>query len=552
MAKEQRKPGEVTEAPAAMPAPAPFFDRRRLRLLPRPSDRPGFLGGMRIRKKLVFLHTVFSIVLGGVLLVALRPAISEVVGRAELDEARVLLEALAPALTAPDTLDAAAARLNADDALLRSGTETELALPGEILAQVTASPGRAVVTPSSVIGAGAAIFLPGRAGTAPGFHVMRVKISDARAAVSRLYGLMVLALLGVYALVAITLEVVVLPRAVYAPIRRMLAADRAVQDSRPGEELIPEGAIPGDELGEIMRSRNLAIARLRGQEAALAQALSQLETVATDLRRKNHLLEMARRNLTDADRLASLGMMSAGIAHELNTPLAVLKGLTEKLNENPEHSVPASEAALMLRVVGRLERLGDSLLDFARARPAASRLVRARGIIDEAITLVRLDRQGAEIVLVNEVGEEAQAFCDGDRMVQVFVNLVRNAVDAIQGAGRRAGRVHVGAIPSVRDGRPWVSILVTDDGPGIDASVLPRLFEPFVSTRLDARGTGLGLAVAEGIVREHGGVLLARNRAEQPGAVFEVLLPGPDGVEGASAASGAGADKVAGHQELGS
>lgn len=534
------------DLPPPIPPPPPVFDRRRLRLLPRASDRPGFLGGMRIRKKLVFLHTVFSLALAGALLVALRPAIREVVEKAELDEARVLLEALVPALTSPDAKEAAAARLNSDETLLETGTAQALGLPPEIVAQATASPGRAVVSPTTAFGPGAAVFLPGRPGEEPIFHVMRVQISDARSAVVRLYGLMVLALLGVYALVAITLEVLVLPQAVYAPIRRMLAADRAVQESRPDEELIPQALIPGDELGEIMRSRNDAIARLRKQEAALAQALSQLEAVATDLRRKNHLLETARRNLTDADRLASLGMMSAGISHELNTPLAVLKGLTEKLHASPTHSVPAPEAALMLRVVGRLERLGESLLDFARARPAAARTVRVRTIIDEAITLVRLDREGAGIVLVNDIDDGVLAHCDADRMVQVFVNLIRNAVDAIRGGARRSGSVAVSAIPSQRDGRPWVSILVTDDGPGIDASVLPRLFEPFVSTRLDSRGTGLGLAVAEGIVREHGGVLLARNRTDHTGAIFEVLLPAPDepapAVAGITAAS---ADRVA-------
>lgn len=497
---------------------------------------------MRIRKKLVFLHTIFSLALAAALLVALRPALKEVVSRAELDEARVLLEALVPALASPDTSDAAIARLNADETLLRAGTAQELGLPSDVVAQATASPGRAVLAMETSAGPGAVVFLPGRPGEEPIFHLMRVQIRDARSAVVRLYGLMVLALLGVYALVAITLEVLVLPQTVYAPIRRMLAADRAVQASTSGEELIPEALIPGDELGEIMRSRNDAISRLRRQEAALAQALSQLEAVATDLRRKNHLLETARRNLTDADRLASLGMMSAGISHELNTPLAVLKGLTEKLNAAPTHSVPPAEAALMLRVVGRLERLGESLLDFARARPAAARPAPVRPIVDEAITLVRLDREGAEIAIGCDIDEGVLAQCDPDRMVQVFVNLVRNAVDAIRGAGRRQGRVDVGAVRSRREGRPWVSIMVTDDGPGIDAAVLPRLFEPFVSTRLDSRGTGLGLAVAEGIVREHGGVLLARNRAERPGAVFEVLLPAPDEPQGETSGTLAGGE----------
>jgi len=114
---------------------------------------------------------------------------------------------------------------------------------------------------------------------------------------------------------------------------------------------------------------------------------------------------------------------------------------------------------------------------------------------------------------------------------------VRNSVDAMRrGKGpaagvpgaRRLGRIVVAAPEQERDKGQgaWVSITVTDDGPGIDPDILPRLFEPFASTALDARGTGLGLAVSEGIVREHGGVLLAKNREDgRSGAVFELLMP---------------------------
>jgi signal transduction histidine kinase len=85
--------------------------------------------------------------------------------------------------------------------------------------------------------------------------------------------------------------------------------------------------------------------------------------------------------------------------------------------------------------------------------------------------------------------------------------------------------VRVIAGESRRDDRDWVVIRVIDDGVGIDPAVLPSLFEPFVSTRLDSRGTGLGLAVADGIVREHGGLILARNRTDAVGALFEIVLP---------------------------
>ena len=318
-------------------------------------------------------------------------------------------------------------------------------------------------------------------------------------------------------------------RHVYEPIRAILAADRAVAEGRREEETVPEAAIPADELGEIMRSRNASIAALRRNELELADALARLEEVATDLKRKNHLLEMARQNLADADRLASLGMMSAGVAHELNTPLAVLKGLVEKLNTDAEahsverRSVSATEAALMLRVLGRLERLSESLLDFARVRPPTSRQTRLRPLVDEAWTLVSIDRNAASVRIANNVDPVLSAWCDGDRLVQVLVNLLRNATDALDGIPD--ARIEVRGADSIRDGRRWASLTIADNGPGIDAAVLPRLFQPFSSTRMDSRGTGLGLAVSEGIVREHGGVLLARNRTDGRGAVFEIMLP---------------------------
>lgn len=189
----------------------------------------------------------------------------------------------------------------------------------------------------------------------------------------------------------------------------------------------------------------------------------------------------------------------------------------------------------MLRVVGRLERLSEGLLDFARTRPAQLTRVSLAPIVDEAWTLVRLDRSAAEVSLVNRVAPDVTAECDPDRMMQVLVNLLRNAVDAMEGAAVSSGSlpqagppsrlVEVGSHLVQRDGMSWISITVSDTGPGIDPDVLAHLFEPFVSTRLDSRGTGLGLAVSEGIVSEHGGLLLARNRQDRAGATFEILLP---------------------------
>lgn len=493
---------------------------------PQPS---GPLAAMRIRKKLVVLHTIFSLGLGLVLLLCLRPAVHGVVERAHHREARDVLA----------VLEGEARELTTPRLTVRAGSAAELGVDPRTAGLALARRGEPVDGVSTIDGASAVAWISGE-GEGASFLRVRVSDPDARSAVWRFYAVVVIALLGVYGLIAVALELLVLPRHVYGPIRSLLRADRAAREGDREGELIPSGMIPADELGAIMRSRNEVVRDLRLREEELAAALERLETVAADLRKKNHLLETARRNLEGADRLASLGMMSAGLAHELNTPLSVAKGLAETLANRPERSLSETEAALLGRVIGRLEKLSESLLDFARARPPATADAALRKVAEEACTLVRLDRvsvpAGSGIEIINEVPTSLVVPCDADRMVQVLVNLVRNAVDAMRAGGRR-GRVALEAGGVEREGSAWVSLTVTDDGPGIEPDAMETLFEPFVSTKLDARGTGLGLAVADGIVREHGGVIVARNRPGRAGAVFEVLLPAESATLGRAEAS---------------
>jgi len=518
-------------------SPVPIISSARF-LLVRRGDAPprGPLAGMRIRKKLIVLHTCFSLGLAVILLVAMRPAVGNIVRQAESEQAALLTRLLVQEdHRAGGPLDAGQiARLTDGlnlEATVRTGGAEDLGLDASTVSRAAATPREPIPArmPGLAGSRSARVAYVAQPGVQPRFYAVSVPIGQMRAAVRRLYVLFMFAMLAVYVLVAATLEVFVLPQHVYSPIRRILRADHAVREGSREGELIPESQIPADEVGQIMRSRNDSIRALRRNEHELGVALGRLEGTANDLRRKNHLLETARRNLADADRLASLGMMSAGLAHEMNTPLSVLKGLGERLNRDPSRGIDAEQAALVLRVVNRLERLSESLLDFARVRPPRTRRVGLRELVDEALTLVHLDRRPQRARLNNHVPETLTIQCEPDRMIQVLVNLVRNASDAI-GDSRRPGRVDVEADTYVRDGQDWASITIRDDGPGIAPEVLTNLFDPFVSTRLDAEGSGLGMAVAEGIVREHGGIILARNRTGEPdpeatGAIIEVLLP---------------------------
>lgn len=477
------------------------------------TSRPakGLLAGLKIRKKLIVLHTSFSLGLAAMLLVALSPAMSKLIDGAEQDQARLILS------IGGDAAESGTVRT-------RTGSAEQLGIDTDLAARARMSNDARVPLNGNGFGAGVLAWDASR----DAFVEIRTRSDRAREQARMIYILMIIALVAGYALVAIALELFVLPQHVYSPIRALLDADDAVRRKDTQREIVPSERIPADELGEIMKSRNETVRDLREHQHELADALARLESVAVDLHKKNKLLEAARRNLEGADRLASLGMMSAGIAHELNTPLAVAKGLVEKLGEHG--SLSDHETALLTRVVTRIEKLSEGLLDFARARTHEKRPSRIASIVDEAWGLLKLDRQsmdkGATPEFENAIDPDLEIHCDPDRMVQVFVNLIRNAVNAMQRAGIEDPRIDIRSRLEHRDGACWAVISIEDTGPGIDPSMLESIFEPFVSSTLDSKGTGLGLAVSDGIVREHGGFMVPSNRLEAGrGAKIDVFLP---------------------------
>ncbi len=479
----------------------------------------GLFAGLKIRKKLIVLHTSFSLALGTMLVIALSPAMSKLIDGAEQDLALLVLDELG---FHPDIAD----QLDPERVRIRRGTPEFLGLTPHENDTLSAEESGWIPLLGDGYGAGVIAQDP----SSEGFIEIRTRSHRARDKTRLIYALLIGTLLAGYTLVAVALELFVLPQHVYSPIRALLNADDAVRSKDTIRELVPNELIPADELGEIMHSRNETVRQLRAHQAELAHALERLETIAIDLHKKNLLLETARRNLEGADRLASLGMMSAGIAHELNTPLAVVKGLVEKLDRDQSLSVP--ELKLLTRVVGRIEKLSEGLLDFARVRTPETKPTMIRNVIGDAWNLLKFDRQSVPSTLsmtfVNDVDESLEIACDPDRMVQVFVNLIRNAVNALDPSREDPHEVRVWSRQETRDGQRWAVLSVEDTGNGLDPDVIDTILEPFVSTRLDAHGTGLGLAVSEGIVREHGGLIVPSNKNTDDGshgAVFEVFLP---------------------------
>jgi signal transduction histidine kinase len=303
----------------------------------------------------------------------------------------------------------------------------------------------------------------------------------------------------IYVLSIVFLEFIIMPQYVYGPIRLMLEADQATQSGDRENELIDERLITKDEIGRIMHSRNSTVAELRRQEDDLATALQKIE---------------------EQDRLVSLGLLSTSVAHELNTPLAVLQGSIEKLLETEKDSHTLDRLARMLRVTQRLRKISEGLVDFARLRTKETESVLLRPIVEESWGLVAIDEKASAVSFHNDIGETDAVTGNADRLVQVFVNLLRNALLAVP----NEGEIRVESKAFVRGNQEWICCTVLDNGPGIPSHVLNNLFKAFVTTRLDSRGTGLGLTVAEGIVTQHGGSITADNRPSG-GAALRVVLP---------------------------
>lgn len=483
------------------------IQKNRSLALGRKNPLNSFFEGLPVRVKFIVLHNAFFLVLGLALYFALGPSLNQIVKNSVAREQAIIVEIFR---INPSDLR----QIRAEGYTFQEGTADSLRIPLRARPWLLNHPTGVWKEPAQ-----------------PGYYarfdkqtqLWQVITLDSHISqqVARRFHLRLAAALGiVYVLAVLVLELLVLPRYVYGPINDLLAADAALQAGDRERELIAPYLIPADERGQIMTSRNKTVTLLRRHERKLKETLRQLEEIASDLKRKNHLLETAKQNLASQDRLASLGILSAGVAHELNTPLAVLQGSLEKLAETASDGPLAERLQRMLRVTQRLRGISESLIDFARARTQTLAPVNIKPLLEEAWSLVRIEPKATGIVFSNQAKDSDQIMGNADRMLQVFVNLLKNAVDAVDGSGH----VTVTTESLIQDQKNWVKINFDDDGPGIRPDILPVIFEPFVTSRLDARGTGLGLAVAEGIIYQHGGVIVAGNRTEG-GARFEVTLP---------------------------
>lgn len=250
----------------------------------------------------------------------------------------------------------------------------------------------------------------------------------------------------------------------------------------------------------------------------------EVERLVADLRHEREELSRAQQQLVQAAKLAALGQLAGGVAHELNQPLTVIRTLAQLIAEHGSRQVAdhAADLELIGKAAERMGHIVDNVRTFARQSSFARRPVPPADALDDALELVseQIKQHGIQLDVAIE-RDLPRVLADTERLAQVFVNLLSNARDALDELSADAPRA-IGV--HVRQDEAHVVYTIEDSGNGISDEHAAQVFEPFFTTKQPGKGTGLGLSVSQGIVAEHEGELSCE-RAPGGGARFIVRIP---------------------------
>ena len=307
------------------------------------------------------------------------------------------------------------------------------------------------------------------------------------------------------------------------PVERLLKGTREVGKMHLDR---PVAEIGQGELAELARSFNTMRVRLQESLDEQAQFTHTLETKVAE---RTEELKVAHQKLLQTDRLASLGQLSASVAHEINNPLSGVLNLgmlVQRIIKDdglPAARVPEVKKYLgqMVNETARAGRIVSDLLTFSRRGKPQRVMVDVNGIVRSTLSLVGHKMKLMNVEGVQELDPDLpQVHCDGSQIQQVVMNLIMNGAEASRAKGQ--GTVWVRTGPGQRAGT--IALEVADNGEGIPEENVAKLFQPFFTTKEEGKGVGLGLAVVYGIIQAHGGEIEV---ASSPGAgtSFRVILP---------------------------
>jgi signal transduction histidine kinase len=259
-------------------------------------------------------------------------------------------------------------------------------------------------------------------------------------------------------------------------------------------------------------------------EVAVGEGEQEIRSLLTAFNRMTKELQMRQHQLVQSEKLAALGTLLSGVAHELNNPLSNISTSAQILGEEIEEDDVAFKKNLIAQIEVQSDKARDivrTLLEFSRIKEFRKEKLFLRKLVEETILLIR-GHAPSEVVIAVDIPEELSIIVDKQRMQQVLLNLIKNGIDALQGKGH----IWISALGTgCGTGLDEVEILIEDDGPGIDAEHVNRIFDPFFTTKDVGQGSGLGLFIVHDIIEWHGGSITVESRPGL-GTTFIIWLPG--------------------------
>ena len=268
------------------------------------------------------------------------------------------------------------------------------------------------------------------------------------------------------------------------------------------------------------RAREDAVGEVGALAATFNRMVDTLEHRVAEYEARTRELDASRVQLQRADRLASLGRLAAGLAHEIGNPLGAMLGYVEILRQSGDGLDPEESKDLLERLhreIERIHRIMQDLLAYSRPPPERVLPVEVSEVIQAALELMRPQSRFRQVALTSAIPDGLPLVtASPGRLTQVLVNLLLNAADAVAGQGEVSVR-------ALRDGNS-VLIEVADSGPGVPESDQERIFDPFFTTKAPGQGTGLGLSTSLGLCETFGATLTLRASPPGRGATFVVRL----------------------------
>ncbi|MDR4989056.1 MAG: ATP-binding protein [Bacteroidales bacterium] len=239
-----------------------------------------------------------------------------------------------------------------------------------------------------------------------------------------------------------------------------------------------------------------------------------------------HDLNMIQQSLLQSEKLAAIGTLTAGVAHEINNPLAGISIGLRRLKKEPENIKQVKEySELMQEALSRIEKVVDDLLTFSRKDDEVYEEVELTEVIKKAIKLAKYRVKSEKIqIVLDKKAEEVNVHASPNRLEQVFLNIIINSIDAIMEKMEKQPRLEGQIRVVVSEMNDMAHVVFSDNGPGIAEDIKDKIFDPFFTTKGVGKGTGLGLSVSYEIIRGHGGTILAES---EPGTGSRIIITLP-------------------------